>query len=269
MKIPFRISSIFGGLSVCDYFNLPGQFQCSLGIDPGMPAQDDGDKPSGYIRPTKMVLFSGANVNATPLFIITNPKTTNVYVILSNGRIISYNSSLASEAIAATLTEAAGNGAEYYDNYIYVAGTTDISRYGALNGSPSITQSYWKTTLSLAALANTEYPSINGVVMPNHNMHRHTDDKLYICDVFGASGANQNKGLLHYIKTTKTAVEGDTNDGSAYNALDFDFGIWPTCIETYQTDLVVGLIEGISTGIKQKPAKLSFWDTSSASYQYY
>lgn len=266
MKIPFKISSIFGGLSICDYFNIAGQIQASVGIDPDMPATDDGDKPSGYIRPTKMVQFSETNVNATPLFIITNPKTTTVYVILSNGRIISYNSSLAGETIAATLTEAAGNGARYYDNYVYVVGTTDVSRFGPLNGSPIITQSYWQTSLSLVALSNTTYPSINGVVMPNHNMHRHTDDKLYFCDVFAVAGTSQNKGILNYIKTTKTTVEGDTNDSSAYNALDFDFGIWPTCIETYQTDLVIGLIEGVSTSTKQKPAKLSFWDTTSASF---
>lgn len=258
-EIPFKISSIWGGWSITDYFNVRGQFLSSIGIDPSMPGTDTGNKPSGYIRPTAMSKFSGANVNAVPLFILTNPKDNKIYVVLNNGKLISYTNALGSETLVGTLTSSAGQGAEYYDNYIYVAKNTDIARYGALNDSPSITQSYWQGSLSLAALTNKTYPTINGVKIPNHQMHRHTDNKLYICDVL-----TSNKGALHYIKTTKGASEGSDNDSSDHNALDFGYGEYPICIETYQTDLVVALIEGVNTS--KMRGKLSFWDTTSDSF---
>lgn len=263
MKIPFKISSIFGGLSICDYFNVAGQFQASIGIDPDMPAADNGDKPSGYIRPTNMVKFSGVNVNATPLFILTNPKITTVYIILSNGRIISYDENLTNEALVDTITGNLCKGAEYYDNYHYIASGTLIGRLGPLNGSIVLTDDYWNGVLSKTALVNTTYPSINGVLIPNHPMHRHTDNRLYIGDVL-----SNNKGCLHYIQTTKTTVEGDTDDGSSHTALDdFGYGLWPTCIGSYQTDLVVGLIEGVSTTTKQKPARIVFVNVASGTVQ--
>lgn len=255
-----NIESILGGIGVSDYFLLKDQFSSSIGIDPDMPVDDSGDKACGLIRPTAMAKFSGSNVNATPLFIITNPKTAVIYVLLSNGRIISYDSSLASETLVGTLTNNIGAGAEYYDNALYFARSTDIARLAPLDGSATLTQGFWGTTLGKTALVNTTYPSINGVAMPNHILHRHIDNKLYFADVVG------NQGVLHYIKTKKTTVEGDTDDGSAYNALDFGYGEWPTAIESIGTDLIIALIEGTNTDIIQKPAKLSFWDTTSVSF---
>lgn len=261
--INFKINSIFGGFSICDYFNSRGQFLCSLGIDPDMPATDAGNKPSGYIRPTAMAKFSGANVSAVPMWILTNPKNALVYVVLSNGKIISYNSSLASETLVGTLTTCIGQGAEYYDNYLYFRKNADVARYGPLNGSPALTQNYWTSTLSLATPKHTTYPTINGVKIPNGDMHRHINNKLYFCDVFAVAGVNANKGILNYIKTKKTIVEGDTDNGSTYNALDFGYGVYPVCIETYQMDLVVALIEGVNTSMMR--GKIAFYDTTSVS----
>ena len=261
MKKIITINSVFGGHQVSDYFGLEGQFRNSIGIDPDMPAKDNGAKPCGLLRPTSMADFTGAVMDNTPLWILTTPKGTKIYIYLINGKLISYTSAFGSETLAATASSSSGNGMAYYDNYIYLAKNTDIARYGRMDGSPSITQSYWVGSLSKAALVDKTYPSINGVEMPNHPMHRHTDDKLYIADVLSS-----NKGCLHFIKTKKTTNEGDTNDGSSADALDFDYGEYPTAIETYGGDLAVALIEGTNTTIKQKPAKLSFWDTSSTSF---
>jgi len=258
-EIPFKISSIFGGWSITDYFNTSGQFLSSVGIDPDMPSLDTGNKPCGYIRPTAMEKFSGSPLNAMPMWILTNPKDARIYVVLSNGRILSYNSSLADETLVGTLTLCVGQGAEYYDNALYFRKNTNVARLYPLNGTPTLTQSYWTSSLSLTAPRNQTYPTINGVKIPNGAMHRHTDNKLYFCDVLAS-----NKGALHYIKTKKTTVEGDTNDSSDHNALDFGYGEYPVDIETYQTDLVVALIEGVNTS--KMRGKLSFWDTSSDSY---
>lgn len=251
-----------GGTSPMEFFSYPGQFQASRAIDPDLPKDDSSVKTSGYLRPTALAKFSSTTVTGTPYWILTNPKTQNIYVYASDGKIHTVDSSLAIGADVATLSTASGGGAAYYDNYHYFARNTDIARYGPLNGSPSVTSDYWTNSLSLTAFSNTTYPSVNGVAIPNHAMHRHTDNKLYVCDVHAG-----NYGILNYVKTTKTTVEGDTNDSSAYNALDFGYGEYPTCLETYNTFLAVGLIEGTGTTVLQKPAKVSFWDTTSVSFQ--
>lgn len=262
-----RIETILGGQSQIQNFALKGGFDTSIAIDPDMPIADSVGKPSGFIRPTSMEKFSGSTITSAVKFLVTNPKDSNIYAYAENGLVHSISSSLSMNSNVGTPTSGAGNGAGYYDNYLYLATPTNISRYGPLDGSPSITNSYWTSTLSKAALTNTTYPSINGRVMPNHVMHRHTDNKLYICDVLSNTTANTNKGAVHYITSSKTTVEGDTNSASAYNALDFDYGYYPTCIESYGTDLVVAGFEGTNTTTEQSRAWVTFWDTTSSSFQ--
>lgn len=254
------VNSIFGGISASGYQAGKSQYHTAVGIDPEMPVDDTAIRASGFIRPTALAKFSGATMNGAPLWLLTNPKDTNIYAYLDNGNLISYTYLFASETQAAAVTSSSGNGAEYYDNYLYLAKNTDIARYGPLNGTPAITQAYWSSTLGLTALTDTTYPTINGQEIPNHPMKRHVDGNLYIGDVVG------NKGVLHFVATTKTTVEGDTDNGSTYNALDFPYGYYPTTIETYGTDLAVGLIEGTSTNLRQSKAAISFWDTSSVSF---
>lgn len=261
------IDSILGGISQIKNFAPKSGFDTSIAIDPDMPSTDSVGKPSGYLRPTAMEKFSGSSVTANCNWLVTNPKDSNTYTYLSNGLVNSISSSLSMNSDVGTPTSGAGNGAAYYDNYLYLATPTNISRYGPLNGSPSITNSYWTSTLSKAALTDTTYPTVNGVVMPNHVMHRHTDNKLYIADVLSNTTANTNKGSLHYITSSKTTVEGDTNSASSYNALDLGYGYYPTAIGSYGTDLVTAGIEGTNTSIMQSRAFLTFWDATSTSFQ--
>jgi hypothetical protein len=263
MKKVITIESILNGISESQYFASPGQYQSAYGIDPDAPIREDKVRSSGFIRPTAMAKFSGTEITGVPLWFITNPKTTNTYLYANDGKVHTIDSALAMGTAlnsGTALSSSSGNGAEYYDNYIYFAKNTDIARYGPLNGSPSLTQTYWTSTLSKTALVDTPYPSLRGVELPNHVMHRHTDNKLYIADVVG------NQGNLHYIETSKTSVEGDTDAGSTYSALDLPYGWYPTAIESYGTDLAVASIEGISTTTHQKNAKVTFWDTTSVSF---
>lgn len=257
---PITIQSIWGGQSPAKYFAGDGQFDSSIGIDPDFPADDSGLKASGYIRPTAMAKFSGANIDSTVNWLLTNPKTAVIHAYQAGGKFVSYTEGFASETLIGTPTSGAGNGAAYYDNYIYLATPTDVARYGPLNGSPTLANGYWGTTLGKTALTNTTYPTVIRTALPNHVMHKHTDNKLYIADVVG------NQGVLHFIKTSKATVEGDTNDGSTFNAIDFPLGMWPTAIESYGTDLAVALIQKPTSGSSLKNAVLSFWDTTSVSY---
>ena len=262
--------SILGGHSPTTHFASKGQFRSSLGIDPAQPI-DDADSvystiASGLIRPVASQKFSGTTINSAPLWLVANPKDANVYV---------YDARSSAYTIDATFTTVTalndagalsglGNGAEYYDNYIYFATSTDITRYGPLNGTPAFIPAYWTGTLSKTALVATTYPTTfkNNLRLPNHILKRHSDGKLYIADVVG------NIGQLHYIATTKTTVEGDTNNSSTYGALTSlgGYGLWPTAMESYGTDLAVALYEGNASNLRQSRAKIAFWDTTSTTY---
>lgn len=265
----YKIDSILGGHSPASHFGRENQFRTSLAIDPGRAIDDtavSGIVASGLLVPVASEKVSSTTLQDVPYWIITdNPKeTTKTYVYDGQGSAYSLstlNGTFTGLSDAGHLSSSSGNGARYYDNYIYFAKNTDIARYGPLNGSPSFNGTYWTGTLSKTALVDTTYPN-NGVVeLPNHVMCRHSDGKLYFGDVVG------NQGVIHYISTTKTTVEGDTDNSSTYNALDFGYGLWPTAIESYGNEIIVGLYEGnTNTPGRLGRAKLAFWDTTSSNF---
>ncbi len=267
MKTVVKIKNILGGLSPSEYYAGAGQYLGGLAIDPDTAISDAaGDVLTcGMIRPTSYASFSGANISGNPLWILTNPKDSNTYVYAADGKLVSYTSALtsASEVLIGTVSSSQGNGAVYYNNYLYLMSSTDVARYGPLNGTPALTASVWTSSTlgTQTALTNTTYPTIFGSgTMPNHPGHVHADNKLYFVDF------KDGIGYVHYIKTTKTTNEGDTNSGSTYNALDLPFGFMPTDVESYG-DLVV--ISGMQTSngtIAQGQATIFFWDTISASF---
>lgn len=263
MKVQtLTIDSILGGHSSSPYLYAKGQFLNSIGIDPDLPITDGANDylAGGLLRPTSYADFSGANVTGTPKAIITNPKDSKVYVYLDNGRVISYTSALASETLVTTASSSAGNGAAYYNNYLYFATGTDIDRYGPLNGTPAYDAAWW-TDQGLTALTNTTYPTMrDSVVMPNHVMCVHGDGALYIGDFING------QGLIHKIKTSKTTYEGDTDNGSAYNVLDLPFGYMPTSITSYGNDLVIGAIQTTDGTLNQGKSAVFFWDAINASF---
>ena len=270
-KQVFSVQSIFEGIAPSQYFARPGNYLAGVGIDPDLPMNDavGNRQTSGLLRPSGYASFDSGNVNANPYWILTSPKTALVYTYLNNGRLISYNSSLAiaSETLIGTPTSGAGNGAAYYNNYLYLPTPTDISYYGPLNDTATLYNARWTGAAlgTQTALTNTTYPSIRGSgVMPNHPMHVHTDNKLYFGDFLNGIG------LIHFIKTKRTTKEGDTNDGSTYAtasaSLDLPFGFMPTDIESWGNDIVVSAIQTTNSTLNQGRACLFFWDTASTSF---
>jgi hypothetical protein len=269
MKQKFSIQTILPGWGVSEYFYKKGQFLSSLGIDPEMPKTDSDTKPSGLLRPTTMTKISGTEVDSAPVWMETTDKDTNTYVYTKGGKVhvVASNMTMGTALNSGNaLTTATGNGLAYYNNYLYGASNTDIWRYGPLNGSPTLAQTFW-TGLSLTALANTTYPSIKGITIPNHPMFVHpANSRLYFGDV-----DSSNVGILSMIKTKKVTAEGDTNDTvvpSSYKVLDMYYGWWPTCICNFGTELAIGLIDGTSTTIKQRNAQVAFWSTVASDTSY-
>jgi len=235
---PLRINSILSGVSPSRYFGAEDTFDQSLGIDPDFPILGSAIRTSGFAVPIGMADFTGANLTAKAVSIITNPKNTNVYVVTSDGKLISYSSSLGSETAIGTVTGDVASSGVYYNNYIYIFTPTNVSRYGPLNNSPTLVDSVWTgaTLGTQTALTNTTYPTFNSVSIPNHVGHVHGDNSLYFTDFING------QGQIHRINTKKVTDEGDTNGTtvpSAYSVLDLPFGFYPTAIESMGTLLII------------------------------
>lgn len=260
------IESIIEGMAPTQYLGTENTFNASIGIDPDFPISD-GTKASGVIVPTRYEKFSASELDGYPMWILPNTKTANTIVYTTAGKVHSFDDSLAmrdedekSTALPITITDGAGNGAVYYNNFYYLAEATNISQYGGMDQGASITktENVWTgSKFSKAALTDTTYPSIRGVKIPNHPMHVHTDNSCYIGDVVAG------QGVIHRLKTKKTTIEGDTDDTtvpSAFNALDLPFGYYPTDIESYGTDVVIAAIQSTNSTINQGRSALFFWD---------
>lgn len=253
------INQIFSGHSASQYFGSEGTYNTSTAVDPDLPIVSTDVRTSGFAVPVGYAKFSGGNVNSPVIRIITNPKTSLVYAVTANGKLISYTSAFGSETVLGTITGNVATWGEYYNNYIYIFGTTDVARYGPLDGAATFTQTVWTgaTLGSQTALTNTTYPTLRGVSIPNHMAHVHSDGAMYFCDF------KDGQGIIHKISTRKVTAEGDTNGSavpSLYNALDLPFGFYPTVIESYGSSLFIGGIYTVNTTINQGSSAFVLWD---------
>lgn len=276
MKKKFTIETISGGISQTYYEQSLDTFSGSLGIDPDLNPSSAIPKTSGVIMPSQYSKFSASYLDDAPMWIVSQPKTVNSYVYSLDGKLNSFDGDIAMRAtdeagtaFPITITGGAGNGAVYYNNFLYLAEDADISQYGGLDQGASIavTANVWTgAKFGKTALTNTTYPSIRGSEMPNHPMHLHTDNSVYIGDVLPTSGTTSGQGCLHRLKTNRTTIDGDTNDNSAYNVLDLPYGFYPTDIESFGTDLIIAAIQTTSNSINQGRSCLFLWDTVSDTF---
>lgn len=273
-----KINSIIQGQAPSQYFGQDGTFLASTAIDSDYPISSSSTKTSGFCVPIGYAKFSGSNVTASVVAVITNPKNTLTYNVLSNGRIVSYDSSQANETLVGTCAGGSAGGAAYYNNYIYIFGTgashNDVSRYGPLNNSPTLVDAVWTgaTLGSQAVLSNTTYPTIRSVSIPNHWGYVHGDNSLYFLDFESkAGGSYPGQGLVHRIHTKKTTDEGDTNDTTVptlYGALRLPLGFYPTSICTVSVNIMVIGIYTTDNNISQGKAAFVMWDPTNTTSFY-
>lgn len=273
---PIIIDSVLGGQSNLWNGSRNGQFLTSVGIDPEQQLNDTIVKTSGVINPIVWAKFSSTNISGTPKWIITQPKIQKFYVYADDGKFVSYTDLLGTETLVGTPTSGAGNGAAYYNNYIYLATPTNVSRYGPLTSSPAIENLFWAgsaTFLNKTATVDTGYlPNAS-----NHPMHTHVDGALYFGDFDGTSStaSTRGRGLIHKICTQYGTMNSVTNEGtadntttpSAYGALKLPYGYAPYAICSYGTDLaILANIIGNDQVMRQGNSSLFLWDTFSSSF---
>lgn len=267
-----RIESINGGISTYEFVAQEDQYNAGYGIN-----IDDNRVGPTTISPTQPTEVTGSTtLTSVPVWMQGSPKgDTDIFVYDAKGSVYTYDQSNTVTGIG-DLNDggtAEGNGMAYYDNYMYFARSTTVARYGPLNGTPTFTDDFWVSTLGKTALRDwpTEYHNsgYSEVQFPNHVMHRHKDGRLYFADVV------DGQGVIHFIKTSKTTVQGDTDDGSTYGALYLPYGYGVTDIESFGDDLVISAIEGNLDSPQGKynydrvyegRAAMFFWDTTSDQY---
>lgn len=272
------IDSILGGISQYTHASPSNQYLGGIGINPNLSVPDGLVNPIPFMaRKSGTITPQGAtrinSVTTYPIVHMTsavkeNDITAYVYAYDAGGSLYTVaNTTVTAIADGGTLSGgshatgnggSSGNGMAYYDNYLYLAKNTTIARYGPLNGTPAFDGDYWGTTLSKPALSDTSiYPTVGNIEISNHQMHRHSDGRLYFFDI------NGGLGTIHYIQTSKTTVEGDTNNGSTYGALTLGYGLIPTAIASYGELIAIACYEGnpgvIHSAISTRP-KIYFWD---------
>lgn len=270
-NLEITINTIFDGLQPSALFGQEDEYRSAIGIDPDMPLTDSASdvKTGGVIRPVQYATFSGGLIDSHPIAIITTPKTSLIYVVLGNGKLLSYTSSFGSETLIGQVLGNRACGAEYYNNYIYIRTPTDVSRYGPLDGTASLTNSIWtgSTLGTLTALVDTLYPTtLLGIPYLNHFGVTHLDGSLYFLDY------NAGVGMVHMINTKKVTNEGDTNDTtkpSAYNILDLPFNYMPISISSIGNDLVVSASLTNNGSIIQGKAALFFFNPADVTPSFY
>ena len=132
----YNINSILGGISHSYFFGQEGSYSGSCGID---PERRINGRISGAISPTPM----SEDGEGGYIFLQENDKNDNTYYLKPTGEFGIYDGALLN-------TFTSGNGMAYYNNYYYIADTTDIHRYGPMDGTPSIEENWWTSLKNLS-----------------------------------------------------------------------------------------------------------------------
>lgn len=270
-KQRITINTIFDGQMPSGQYGQDDQYLGGIGIDPDLPLSDASDdtKTAGAVRPVSYETFSGGLVDSYPINIITTPKNSNTYVVLSNGKLLSYSSTLGSETLIGQVSASSAKGAWYYNNYIYITTPTNVSRYGPLDGTPALVDDVWTgaTLGSQTILTSNVYPtSLLGVPYLSHHGIVHLDGACYFLDY------KDGVGMVHFIKTKKVTFEGDTNDTttpSAYNVLDLPQNFLPITLCSYGNDIVVAASYTTSSSVVQGKACLFFFSPGDVTPTFY
>lgn len=262
-KRQYSISSILGGQQPTEIFAGEGQFLYSRAIDPDTSRifSTQGTASSGLIAPVGFAgpATGGETVDDRVVAIVRQNRTQNdlIFAVLKNGKIKSYEVTgelLVGESSIGQVTGSNAEGAFVYKDFLYITGTgasaDDISRYGPLSGSASISNGVWtgSTLGSQTALADHDMAGD----FPKHWGHVHTDGQAYFADFVNG------QGVLHSIQTDT----GGSDDGTEYNVLDLPFGYRITDIESYGTDLVIAAVQTTSSDMIEGEAALFLWDTT-------
>lgn len=229
-QLDLKIDSVFGGQAPAQYFGQEGSYLSSIAIDPDYPISSSDIKTSGFAVPIGYADFSSTELTSAPLAIINNPKNTLTYVVATNGRIISYDSSLGSETlIASTFTVTIASPAIFsltahglkLDDIVY------FSTSGALPTGLTAGTAYYVISAGLTADAFEVSTSAGGAAVNTSGTQSGTHKVTMECH-----GADYYNNYLYLRTGTNVSRYGPLNNSPALT-----HGFWvTTCAETALTN---------------------------------
>ncbi len=107
----------------------------SCAIDPDIKIKG---RIGGAISPAN---YEGVTGLDGAKWLIPNDKTDDVYYYTKDGNFGYIDNT--GDINNITSVSGTGNGLEYYNNYYYIAGSTNIHRYGPIDGSPTLEEDWW------------------------------------------------------------------------------------------------------------------------------
>ena len=197
----YKVNSIFEGQAPSQYFGIDGTFIVSRAIDPDFPISSSDIKTSGFCVPIGYSKFSGSNVTSQVVAIINTPKDTKTYVVLSNGRLISYDNALSNETLIGTVTGSTAGGACYYNNYNIKSNNNTNTN---ININPNIYSNYINYTNrnknpNTNKDTNNKYKrNFNSYTNTNKNTNKNTNTNK---DNNSNKNNNSNTNTNNYINT--------------------------------------------------------------------
>ena len=260
MQQTLQIDSIDGGIQPSFHEGSDTQYLGGIAIDPEARFNSSYSQGAMGIIPTMNTKFSGGKISAAPMWIFPSGKDTNVYVNTADGALLAYG--VGTETLVGIASAGAGDGACYHNDYVYMATSADIARYGPLDNSPAFSNYAWTGAAlgSQQPLSATSFPFANVITYPKHPMHVHNDGNLYFGDYISASG----RPTINKIVTDNNG----TNTASLRRALDLPYNYVINDIESFGNDLAIlcSWQSKWTSGavLKVGRAALFVWDTFSS-----
>ena len=234
-----KINEIFKGQSAAQYFGAEGTYNTSVAIDPDLPILSTDTRTSGFPVPVGYAEFSGTNINAPVIKLITNPKNTLTYAVCNNGRLVSYDSSLASETlIASTFTVTIASPAVFSltAHGLAAGNVVYFSTSGALPTGLTAGTAYYVIATGLTANAFEVSTTAGGAAVNTSGSQSGTHKITMECH-----GAEYYNNYIYLFSQTNVSRYGPLNNSPALTHSFWYF----TLAETALTDTTYPSLRGV------------------------
>src|SRR3990167_9394027 len=129
----FLVDRFSSGLSDGSKVGIVGSFYSGRALD----YRSDPD-----VLQTNYAAVKNSGTVDTDLVTWINPANNDVFFLGNVGNLYYKTGGTGTFTLAGSVTLCAGNGMEFYNDYVYMAGGTKAARYGPISGTPTLTDPY-------------------------------------------------------------------------------------------------------------------------------
>jgi len=129
----FLVDKFVGGISDGSKVGIVGSFYSGRSID----YRSDPD-----VLQTNYAATKNSGTIDTDLITWIQPVNSDVYFLGNTGKFYSKTGGTGTFSLVGTVSLCAGNGMEFFNDYVYIAGGTKAARYGPISGTAALTDPY-------------------------------------------------------------------------------------------------------------------------------